>query len=266
MRKLEFKEGSITPFWMKDLEYLQKGCAEVIQAIAQGLSFNKRDFIISGCKITDNGTKISMTSGWCYYEGEILPVNSMPVTSYKENPKIKFTKISRYDREGDRIISLSGTTGMSQVYSNCYLEPTLVSGDENYTLAISNGAWDLGERIANAAKAADVLEQISLKAHSGKLQYRRIGGTVQLMGDVWNDANGAGIHVAVASGLPCPNRDLTIKTVYATVEISKEGVLTIDSEYDKVYLDGIIYLTTPSYNGDDGHYTTIMNDNGEISI
>lgn len=36
MKKLVFKEGSITPFWMKDLEYLQDGVEEAIGAIARG--------------------------------------------------------------------------------------------------------------------------------------------------------------------------------------------------------------------------------------
>lgn len=267
MKKLNLRKDSIIPFWMKDLEYLQQGCAEALTAISQGLSFGKKNFIISGCRITDNGTKISMTSGWCYYEGEILPVSELPATSYNTGspPKIKFTRTERYDPTGDRIISMSGNSGMTQVYIDCYLEPSIANDRDQYTLAISEGAWDLGERIANAAKAADVTVQLKLNTYLGRIQYRRIGGVVQLMGSVRNDIIGGGINGTISSGLPRPSSDLIMNTESGMVTISSSGALSVVSPDDVIYLNHIVYLANPSFDTNDGHYSTSnQTDNGGV--
>lgn len=266
MKKLVFKEGSITPFWMKDLEYLQDGVEEAIGAIARGLSLGTENFVITGCKITYNGTKISMTSGWCYYEGEILPVAELPPMSCSESsPKIKFSRVDGYDSEGDRQISLSGSSGMFQVYENRYLEPSIVNDGDSYTLAISEGAWDLGERIANWGKITDTTRQLKLNAYSGNISYRMIGGVVQLLGYVWNDAVGGGISGTITNGLPHPSMDLVLNTASGKIQISSNGILSITSPDDRVYVNHIVYLSSPSFASNDGHYSTLNQNNGGIT-
>lgn len=262
MRKLVFKEDSLMPFWLKDLEYLQSGCEEAMVAIVQGLSLGTKNFVISGCKITDNGSKISMTSGWVYFEGEILPVTELQSTSYTgSSPKIKFTKSVRHDPSGDREVSSSGMTGMFQCYEDNYLTPSIVSERETYTLAISQGAWDLAERIANSSKITDNIGTLRLSAYSGSLQYRKIGGVVQLMGYVWNDAVGGGVNGQVATGLPRPAMELVMETDTGNINISSSGVLSITSSNDRVYLNHIVYLSSPTFDVNDGHYSTNNNAN-----
>ena len=37
MKKLKFEEGAVTPFWLKDLEYMQEGFEETVKAVIEGL-------------------------------------------------------------------------------------------------------------------------------------------------------------------------------------------------------------------------------------
>lgn len=263
MKKLVYKENSLMPFWLKDLEYLQSGCEEAMVAIVQGLSLGTKNFVISGCKITDNGSKISMTSGWVYFEGEILPVAELQSTSYTgSTPKIKFTKSVRHDPSGDREVSSSGTTGMFQCYEDNYLVPSIANERETYALAISQGAWDLAERIAKSSKITDDMGTLRLSAYSGNIQYRKIGGVVQLMGYIWNDAVGGGINGQVATGLPRPAMDLVMNTETGNVNISSSGALRITSSNDSIYLNHIVYLSSPTFDANDGHHSSEANTGG----
>lgn len=257
MKKLNLpNQPALTPFWTDDLKYLQEGVAEALCATLKGLGLDNDDFVISGCKITTNGSKISMTAGWMYFNGEILPVRALPATSYSGTPKIKFTKQTNYNPAGDRQVSTSGQTGTSQIYEDDYLEPSLVSGSETYRLAIGKGAWNLAERILNHAKAVD--SGVVNADDSSEVRYRMVGGVVQLYGSVFNDALG-GFHGVVATGLPKPAVDVTLyfDPSYASeyIHIGTNGKLSIFTKSNRVYLNHVMYLATPVYNTDDGHYS-----------
>ena len=247
-----------TPIWTDDMRFLQGGISEVFAAILEGLSLGETDFIISGCKITDNGSKVSMTAGWCYYNGEVLPVRALPATSYTgSSPKIKFTKVTNFDPAGQREVKLSETTGVSQVFRNDYLAPSLVTGSAHYQLAISKGAWDLSERIANSVKAVDSGTLSPNDLTGSGIRYRMIGGMVQLYGHIRQDAVGAGWNAVVASGLPRPALPVYLPNDSGYIEVRTNGELFVRSKNDTVYLNHIVYLASPVYDTADGHYSTI---------
>lgn len=269
MKNLNIPPSSRMPFWWRDLEYMMKSSSEVFEAILEGLSLGTKDFIISGCAVTVTNSKVSMTGGWCYYGGEILPVLPLPPTSYTGNPKIKFTKVTRYDHDGDRTITLSGSTGVSQVYRDDCLSPSLVSGGESYRLAIGPGAWNLGERIANSARQVDsgTVEATAVGPGVGSVRYRQVGGVVQLSGNLFNDALG-GFNGAVAQGLPRPSVGLVfpINTGAGygsgSIQIATDGTLSISTQLNRVYLDHIVYVASPVILSDDKHYSTVQQQGG----
>lgn len=263
MKELKFKQGSLTPLWLKDFEFLQQGCAEALKAIARGLSFDNSNFIISGCKITYNGSFISMTSGWCFYEGEILRVNQLPRTQCVDfDQKIKFTKQIEYYSEGDRMATTNDGKDLSRVYTEYYLEPSLVKPGDQCTLAIGYGAWNLGERISNSAPIYDSGAQTPicgwLNLH-GDVKYRQIGGTVQLYGYVKSLKTDTSVNnEPIARNLPCPITDIIIPIGNCKVTINTEGFLLIQSDepiVDPIYLNSIVYLAAPNNVINDKHYT-----------
>lgn len=271
MKKLSITQNSRMPFWWRDLEYMMESSSEVFESILKGLSLGTKDFIISGCAVTATSSKVSMTGGWCYYGGEILPVLPMSATSYTGNPKIKLTKETRYDHDGDRIITLSGSTGVSQVYKDDCLSPSLVSVSDSYRLAIGPGAWNLGERITNAAKQvdSDTVEATVITAGLGSVRYRQVGGVVQLFGDLFNDAQG-GFNGAVAQGLPRPAVGLVFPLNggagdgSGSIQIAIDGTMSISTQSNKVHLGHVVYIATPAVDNDDKHYSTIQQQGGEI--
>lgn len=262
MKQLNFPtQQSKTPLWTNDLKYLYGGISEAFGSILKGLGLEQSDFIISGCKITDDGSKLSMSAGWCYYDGEILPVRAMPATLYSGNPKIKLTKTTNYDPAGSRIISIANAIGTVQLYKDDYLHPSLIEGQiqGTYRLAISKGAWDLGERIVNASKIVD--SGVVNVENVGNIRYRMIGGVVQLYGNIRQDAIGSGWHGVVATGLPQPAVSLTLPFSPANtserIVVDTDGSLSVYTKADMVCFDHVTYLATPVYNSSDGHYSTM---------
>lgn len=262
MKKLNFPpQQARTPIWTNDLEYLQDGIGEAFGCILDSLGFEQRDIVISGCKITTDGTRVSMSAGWCYYEGEIIPVRALPWTPYTgSNPKIKFTRVANSDHTGDRIVLISDSADTLSAYKEDYLQPSLVTGQETYRLAIGQGAWDLRERIVNAGKAVDS-GVISVEG-AGDIRYRMIGGVVQVYGHIRQDAIGNGWHGAVATGLPRPAVTVTIPfspvNLSERIVIDTDGVLSVYANEDIVYFDHVLYLATPLFNVLDGHFSTIL--------
>ncbi len=267
MKKLNIYPNSRMPLWWRDLEYMSDGFSEVFEAVLKGLSLDKTDFVISGCEITKTATKVSMSAGWCYYDGEILPVMSMLPTSYRGIPKIKFTKTTNHNDAGDRIITLSGTTSTAHVHSDDYLTPSLVSGDEDYHLAIGPGAWNLGERIVNATKMVDsgMIEATVINAGLGSVRYRQVGGVVQLFGELFNDAQ-SGFNGAVVQGLPQPAAGLVFPLnsgagdSSGSIQIATDGTMSISTQSNRVHLGHVVYLATPVSDIDDKHYSTIQSE------
>lgn len=257
MKKLKLTEGSLTPFWMKDLEYMQTGFEEAIGSVIEGLGLGGKNMLISGCDVKYSNGKVSMTTGWCYYEGEILKVDAMAETSCNDSmPRVKLDKKRRSDSSGTRQIVCSGETLMSDVYEEWYLEPSLVDDSDlsGYRLAIGEGAWRLGERIMHMSKVQDSgLKKIVVDSYNSTAEYRMIGGVVQLYGNVKNDIIGAGVKGLIAKNMPRPAKSIK----FADFAIDTMGQMTGTSDQDVINLDGLMYLATPEYANEDSHYSTI---------
>ena len=261
MKKLKFTEGSLSPFWTKDLEYLQDSFEEVVKGIVRGLSLEDKNIIISGCKITDTGGRISMTPGWCYYEGEILRVEELSPTYHSyNNPTVLLNRSILTDGKGKRQIIQNGDVFESYVYEEARLLPRLIEkGDyvlSGVELAIAKGAWDLGERLMYSSKMQDSgLQRVAVSGYNGEVCYRQIGGAVQLHVDIRSDYTQGGPDGVVANGLPRPSKEIVI----GDLRISTIGELIVSNLPYSVKMDNIMYLSTPTYPTDDGHYSYKQN-------
>lgn len=262
MKKLVYPQNTIAPFWLKDLEYMQEGFEDVVKGIIEGLSLGAKDLIISGCKITHKDSKISMTSGWCYYGGEILPVKALAETACTTaSPRIYFVKNTGYDPSGSRLVYKEDNSQTQEVYKNEYLSPRIVPSGivPDYRLAISQGAWDLGERIANKNRLKDTglvyIEAPEADAINGGFYYIQIGCVVQLYGQLRCASKQTGVAKGI---LPKPLGSVRIAAGSGYISIDSEGMSFPSVEYFD--LSCITYLSD-AVNSDeeyDGHYSTLV--------
>lgn len=262
MKKLEFEKGAITPFWTKDLEYMQKGFEEVIKGICEGFKQRGRDaMIISGCDIMQTDTTIRMRPGWFYYFGEILPVKELEETECSvPNQRIYLIRRTGYDPSGKRTVMLEDSSLSKDIYREDYLEPSLEKKD-GASYAISKGAWNLSERILQKSRmldtgivSAEIQDDDRLK--NVYVRYRQIGGVVQLYGGFTISSTDAYSGI-IATGLPAPAEDVIIAKDGAVIKVTAGGFMSLQSFKGSFNLSCLQYLTDPIYNlgtTDDGHY------------
>lgn len=251
MKKLEFKEGTITPFWLKDLEYMQEGIKEILGVLLEGLSLRKANFIISGCEITQETNIISMTSGWAYYGGEILPVKALPEIEFPgRTPEIYFIKKTEYDAAGLRIISKEDESYSANTYNIDYLEPSVIippTFNMVTGFSINQNTLNLATIIANRNKIADTgLVTASVDSSvTSTLKYRQIGGVVQFYGSISADRFTGNI----ASRLPEPIDKIGLNINNVLVNIKTDGQMEVAYLNGTIDLSGITYLSNPIFKG-----------------
>lgn len=269
MKKLDLIPGSLIPLWQQDLLFIQDEACEAIEAVLKGLELGCENYLVCGCKITVNKTAstVSMTAGWCFFQGELLPVASLPETEFNgASPLVKLSKVMAYNPSGDRQVTLSTGIINRQVWQECYLMPSLATVNDTYILALSEGAWTLAERISGMTRASDTgMVEVGLSgSHTGSVSYRMIGGTVQLYGMVKSEKTGDPVNGQIAVGLPHP-------AVPVRLTISDGGYMILDTDGNltvynttltRVYLDNVVYLTSPTYNSDTGHHSNTGNQGG----
>ena len=114
----------------------------------------------------------------------------------------------------------------------------------------------MAERIGEMSKATDtgIVSVINQDENNRQvlLEYRRIGGTVQLYGQAVDTAGGT-FFGQIATGLPRPAKQMRIQFADGFLTLETDGTLKASTTMSRVYFDGITYLTTPSYNTADGH-------------
>lgn len=264
MKQLIPISNSLMPLWQKDFDWMQQGVRESFAAILKTLGLGRDCYIISGCEIADNGSRISMLPGWAFWNGEIFPVRAMPSTPHSSGTvKIKLTHQTGYSAEGVKSVTVNNVVSATNTYQEDFLVPSIASANDSYYLAVEEGFWDLATRLVKRSEPADSgVVSSSIDGAS----WRRVGGTVQIFGTLFNDALG-GFHGEVASGFPRPSADLRFPCSTLAegdyMVLTTAGKLFAYSKANRLYLDHVSYLTTPvtATNDNDGHYSTIANIN-----
>lgn len=266
MKKLKFEKDTIVPFWLKDLEYMQEGIEEALKGIVEGLSLDKKDTLISGCEIIYKDDKISMTQGWFYHKGEILPVEALPESDYEnDSPTVYLEKVTEYSDLGDRKIVNKQGEEIASPYEKIYLKPTLSpTGDievkqgdlglverivttcqNEITQAYKKADDNLEARVTKACETRDAALEASIKEIYGNIDndiqniksddysvgYITKGHVTQLFGDVYIPVKDGDFSMQI-NGLPIPLQTISMvkRTVYgldALVSINEEGTIRI---------------------------------------
>ena len=186
MKKLNTNNSGRMPLWQKDLDWMQKGYTEPLEALVRELGLSKDYFIITGCSpYKPSQSKMAMNAGWFWYGGKILPVRPLPATSVNQytNPIVKLSLVHYSDPNGARafIHADQTTENVGNVWQDDYLTPTVVerSGVVSDGVRIGVGAWTLRDILMHHTAEN---ESDWMPGRSGELEFKRIGRMVVLRG------------------------------------------------------------------------------------
>lgn len=247
------------PIWQRDFAYMQEAPKEVLLALINELGLGKTNFLISGCTITISGGSVSMTTGWAYFEGDILPVRAIESTIFSGTPLVKLTKVEHY--EGQKAFDVGGSAVNRDAYQNDYLKGTLlpITTAENYTFGIRQGAWTLAQRLQKNVSLPESNFTETQGIYGQTIFYKKCGKFVQLKGQAFNDAIGSTFtNVTVAINLPVPAAGETIfpaqEASTSMLKIDANGNLIVSSSSNRVKFNHVVYLCETSYSdSSDGH-------------
>lgn len=262
MKKLEFEKGAITPFWIKDIEYMQNGFEEVLNGICSSFMPLYNNFlVVSGCSIKIDKESVNVSNGWVFYNGELYPVRGTTMSCKVSDPIIYLNKNQNYDTSGRRIIVLNDDSQNRDLYRDDYLELSLTKTTDSIG-GIKKGAWNLFERILQQSRmkedeweSAHIVFEGSNSDEDTKIRYKRIGNIVQLSGKIKSNA-------FREAYVPRPLADINFNRVSnidgaenRIIKIeSSNGILTVNPpSNNELLLDDIMYLVTPEYSDSDGH-------------
>lgn len=263
MKKLNINNTGRMPLWQKDLEFIQEGLTEPLEALVGELGMAKDYFIITGCTpYKPDNNHIAMGRGWFYYGGRILPVRQLPPTSVASftNPMVRLVPVTYANPAGARSFIRADQTSetVTDVWRDDYLQPSVVERTEEFTsgVRLGVGAWTLRDIIAN--RNADA-ESAWMQSRSGQLQFKRIGRMVVLKGTVPKNNNGS-----ADEGFPSPLGGLAMlvaatKPGELSVSIDATGAIDCRSNGDSTgtNITGMTYMAATPYTTPDTDPNTI---------
>lgn len=194
MKKLNTNNTGRMPFWQADLDWIQQAYTRPIEDIIKELgmlnaSTPRSFFPVTGCRVSLNNGNISMSEGWFWWDGELLPVRALEITSTSEftTPVVLLSLVSYNDSSGSRNFIQADQSNelVEDVWQDDYIEPSVVegSGEQQTGIIILPGALTLYEFIK---RRNEVFEsewiQIEGLQYGQSLRYKRIGSTVILQG------------------------------------------------------------------------------------
>ncbi len=241
MKKINTNSVGRMPLWQSDLDWMQRGYTEPLEAIVQELGMPQEYFPITGCVPYKPDIKtLAMPAGWFWWNGQILPVRALQATDVLsfDNPVVRLTKITYTNPNGSRsfIKPDLSTQLVSNVWQDDYLTPTVVERDADFNsgVRLGIGAWTLRDIIAHRSED----NESDWMNTSGSVQFKRIGRIVMLKGGIFVSSP--------CTGLPQPVLDPTVVAISDVDKyVSIQGdTLTYHNEDSGLVLPFILYGQT----------------------
>ena len=207
MKKLKTNNTGRMPLWQADLDWIQNAFTEPIMALVNELKLPSRYFMpITGCKVTKTEEIISMTSGWFWWAGEMLPVRALEPTKISSftAPAVHLEKVIYYDQDGARnFIKADLTTeSVSDVWQDDYILPKVVERFGSFTTGVHilPGARTLFDDIKLCTTDSESEWNTIYGVDPLDVSFKRIGRMVILRGAVFSQVE----STPVTLGLPRP--------------------------------------------------------------
>lgn len=244
MKKLNINSIGRMPFLQKDLEFMTEDITRFIEDVALELGMKTKYFIITGCQITIKGNNLSMTPGWAYYNGEILPVrglDNVDVSSIIGEKYVKLTKVNYCNPDGARKFKKTDETEelVTDVWQDNYLNPVVSGGYLISEFAIKQNPWTLKEYIrkgVNDDSGWNVDDIVS---------WRKIGNIVFLSGYHFDDAL-VGYNDHPIAKVPSPSQECVFPGTtqgVSQIKVDRSGnVLLSGSAGARYNFSHIVYI------------------------
>lgn len=266
MKELNTNKIGRMPFWQADLDWLQAAYTEPLVALVSELGLSRDYFIITGCTVTIDGSRMSMSAGWFWYGGRILPVRELLPTSVASlaNPMVRLTPVQYANPDGARSFIRAdhqSAVRVTDVWIDDYLNPSVVERHAHYTSGVRIGkeAWTLRDILGRNRQEC---ESDWIPTATGSLYYKRLGRMVVLRGVP--DGFGPDMYTPVDSGLPAPLGGWAVLTIAndpgdLNIRIDGQGKLyCTGSTQGEPLLTGMTYLAETTYIDND---VDTINDN-----
>ena len=266
MKRLNTNNAGRMPLWQKDLDFIQEAFTEPIMAILQELKIDYRYMMpVTGCKVTvdANARTVSMSAGWFWWDGELLPVRALAPTPWPEGVEaahavgVHLTRVTNYIAEGARNFIHADLTAetITDVWQDDYAEPEACTRTSSYPSGVTlcPGARTLFDDIKlrlTDSESGWVGTQSEIS--SDNIQFKRIGRMVVLKGTVLVRDGSA---MPLVEGLPIPLGEKAYlanneTTHGATVIVDGQGRLDCTSVLlsGQTYrVDGMMYMAEEPY-------------------
>lgn len=268
MKKLNINSIGRMPLMQKDLEWMTQDLTSVLQDVIHEIGLDTNYFIITGCQISIEGDSLSMTPGWAYYDGEILPVRGLENVDVSSILGDKYVKLVRteYDNpDGARRFRKADETDVvvDDVWQDDYLNPVVTGTSAVSGFFIRQNPWTLADRLRKG------INDDSGWIQSGVVSYRKVGNMVFLNGTYFDDAVGYEDHTLAM--VPSPSVECVFPCVgsgVTSVRISRSGNLLVSGSVGARYsFSHIVYVCDSKYARQDSNtYSTFEGGGGGAEI
>lgn len=262
MKKLNTNNTGRMPFWQADLDWIQQAYTRPIEDIIKELgmlnaSTPRSFFPVTGCRVSLNNGNISMTEGWFWWDGELLPVRALEITSTSgfTTPVVLLSLVSYNDSSGSRNFIQADQSNelVEDVWQDDYIEPSVVegSGEQQTGIIILPGALTLYQLIKRRSEDSESdWITISGLSYPESIQYKKIGRMVILSGRVFLKTD----TTPVTTGLPAPLGGM------ANLITGKKKYIQQGQHIGHNYYDNSV--ATP----EDGELYAWINDEGDLIV
>ena len=268
MKKLNTNNTGRMPLWQADLEWIQQAYTGPIEAIVRELGYEHKYFIFEGCHVryyNDPG-EISMSAGWFWWNGELLPVRALERTSTYgfDSPVVHLSRVAYADPAGSRDFIKADQSAelVEDVWQDDYIMPSVVEINATQTegVNIDSESWTLSDILDKRIGGCES-DWISCGlTYPETLSYKRIGRTVIFNGGVRlrNDTTPAATGLPMSLNavntfiVPCKRRSLNGSMVPMDGELciyvnSNGNLIVQQTDHDPNESDCFVNLTGMTY-------------------
>ena len=266
MKRINTNSNGRMPLWQKDLDWLQRGYTEPIEALIASLGLPMTHFVVSGCvPYRPNPARIAMPAGWFCWGGEILPVKSLAPTSVAgfTDPVVRLTRVAFAHPDGARPFVRPDLTTqqVGNVWQDDYLRPSVAERSASFIsgVRLGTGAWTLADIISHRNREGES-PWVSLTGNGYSVQYKHIGRHVVVKGMLASETP--------CRGMPLPLTDPTVLSYtdadhYILIEgdaITYYGGVGQGLIPPTTYINGLSYIADTPYLEPDTDPNTISDE------